>query len=348
MRIAIIGYGGVGRAFVRLIIDKKDELYKEGINPIVKYVLGSKGGVYDKEGIDIEKFIDFPSNKSICEYPEIGSKSITFDTVLKNKDVDIVIEMTPTNLETGEPGLNYIRRSLENGIHVITSNKAPILLAYKKLYQIALENKVQLGIGCTTGGALPSINGGIIDLAGANINSIEGILNGTTNYILEEMDRSKIEYPEALKKAQKLGIAETNPTLDVEGWDTATKLLILTNVLMNENKTIEDIDVKGITSIKLSDIEELSKKDKKYKLIGRTTILAGKIKMTVGPEIVGSDNLLYNVNGKDKVVKYTSDTLGDLTIIGGASGVIPAAASILRDLINIHRGYKYIRGIRDE
>lgn len=344
MRIAIVGYGGVGRALVRLINDKRVELDKEGIRPIVKYILASKGGIYDKEGIDLEKVIDFSSNgKNISEYPEGGSKTITFDTLIENKDIDIVIEMTPTNLETGQPGLKFITKSLERGIHVITSNKAPILLEYKKLYELALKNNVQLGIGCTTGGALPSINAGIIDMAGANINSIEGILNGTTNYILEEMDRSKIEYLEALKKAQELGIAETDPTLDVEGWDTASKLLILTNVLMKENKKIEDIDVEGITSIKLSDIEELAKEDKRYKLIGRTAMVGGKIEMTVRPEIVDMDNLLYNVNGKNKVVKYTSDTLGDLTIIGGASGVTPAAASILRDLINIHRGYKYVK-----
>ena len=344
MRIAIIGYGGVGRALVRLINDKKDELIHEGINPMINYVIASKGGVYDHRGIDLERFIDFSSNnRDINKYPEGGSKNISFNTLMENNDVDIVIEMTPTNLETSEPGLTYITKSLENGIHVITSNKAPILLAYKELCEIAMKNNVQLGIGCTTGGALPSINAGVIDMAGANVKSIEGILNGTTNYILEEMENSKIEYPEALKKAQELGIAETDPTLDVEGWDTATKLLILTNVLMNEDKKIEDMDVKGITSIKLSDIEALAETEKKYKLVGRTTILDNKIKMTVGPETIGLDNLLYNVNGKDKVVRYTSDTLGDLTIIGGASGVVPAAASILRDLINIHRGYKYIR-----
>ena len=344
MKIAIIGYGGVGRALVKLKKDKKDELLKEGINPIIKYVIGSKGGVYDSKGIDLEKFVDFSfNNKDITRYTEGGSKDIFFHNIIENKEVDFVIEMTPTNIETGEPGLSYITTSLRNGFNVITANKAPILLSYKKLYEIALNNLVQLGIGCTTGGALPSINGGIIDMAGSKINSIEGILNGTTNFILEEMEKNKIEYKEALKKAQDLGIAETDPTLDVEGWDTATKLLILTNVLMNQDKTMEDIDVNGIASIKLSDIEEILKQGKKYKLIGRTYLSDGKTKMTVRPEILDSDNPLFNVNGKNKAVKYISDTLGDLTIVDGASGVVPAAASILRNLINIHDGFKYIR-----
>lgn len=344
MRIAIIGYGGVGKALLELLENKRTELLKEGIDPRVIYVISSKGGVYDSEGIDILKFIDYSRrNRDLTKYFCGGSPDITFNSLLENKDIDIVIEMTPTNKTTGEPGMTHITKSLEAGIHVVTSNKGPILLAYKKLSQIAVKNNVQLGIGCTTGGALPSINGGVMDLAGATINSIEGVLNGTTNYILNEMENTGVEYDEALKKAQELGIAETNPSLDVEGWDTATKLLILTNVLMNEEKTLDDIDVEGITSIVYSDILEAARNHQKYKLVGKTIRNDEGLEMSVRLEKLDKDNLLYGVDGKNKAVRYTSDTLGDLTIIGGASGVIPAAASILRDLINIQRGYKFIK-----
>lgn len=344
MRIAVIGYGGVGRAFIRLIRDKKNELLKEGIDIIVKYVIEYGGGVYDPKGIDIERFAEFSSaNRDISKYSEGGTQDELFGRLIENKDVDVVIEMTSTNKETGEPGMTHIKKSLESGFHVITSNKGPILLAYKMLYQIALKNNVQLCIGCTTGGALPSINGGIIDMAGADIVSIKGILNGTTNFILQEMETNKVEYKDALKKAQESGIAETDPTLDVEGWDTASKLLILTNVLMNEEKTVKDVNVDGITSIKASDVEQALKQGKKYKLIGKTTKVKDEIEMSVKLELINPDDPLYNVDGKNKAVQYISDTLGDLTIAGGASGVIPAAASILRDLININRGYKYIR-----
>src|SRR5699024_8396068 len=161
-------------------------------------------------------------DKDINLYNEDSTINVTFTDLIREKDVDIVIEMTPTNLNTGEPGLSHITKSLSNGIHVITANKGPILLAYDELYKIAKENNVQLGIGCTTGGALPSINSGIVELAGSKITSIVGILNGTTNFILEEMEKNGIEYREALKKAQKLGIAESDPTLDVKGFDTAS------------------------------------------------------------------------------------------------------------------------------
>jgi len=344
MRVAIIGYGGVGRAFVQLINGKKDYLYKEGLQIQVNYIIGRNGGVYNLEGIDLQDFMEFGlKQRNITKYPKWGNEEVSFEKMILNRDVDVVIELTPTNKETGEPGMTHIKRSLECGINVVTANKGPILLSYKELKNIAVKNGVQLGIGCTTGGALPSINGGMMDLAGANILSIEGVLNGTTNFIINEMENNKITYLEALKKAQKLGIAETNPTLDVEGWDTATKLLILTNVLMNEEKSLEDISVEGITKITPEEIKNCLAEGNKYKLVGKTLKNNGEIRMTVKLEKLDSTHPFYVVDGKNKAVRYVSDVLGDLTIIGGASGVIPASASVLRDLINISRGYRFCR-----
>lgn len=344
MRIAIIGYGGVGKAFVQLIDGKKDYLQREGMEIKVNYIIGRNGGIYNSEGIDLKDFMEFGSKqRDITKYPKGGDQKISFEKMLQNRDVDVVIELTTTNKETGEPGMTHIKRTLQQGIDVVTANKGPILLAYKELKNIAVKNQVQLGIGCTTGGALPSINGGMMDLAGADILSIEGVLNGTTNFIINEIENTGITYNEALEKAQKLGIAETNPTLDVEGWDTATKLLILTNVLMNEEKTLDDISVEGITKITPTQVRDCILEGHKYKLVGKTIKDNGEIQMTVKLEKLNCTHPLYGVDGKNKAVRYVSDVLGDLTIIGGASGVIPAAASILRDLININRGYRFCK-----
>ena len=257
--------------------------------------------------------------------------------IINNKDIDYWIEITHTNIKTGEPGLAHIKTALENRINVVTSNKGPIVLDYRNLKLLAIKNNVELGIGCTTGGALPTVDGGIINMAGAEIKSIEGVLNGTTNFILKNMEDNSTTYLESLEKAKELGIAETDPSLDVEGRDTASKLLILTNVLMNMDKKLEEVKVEGITDITIQDIKQAKNEDKKYKLIGKTINENGIISMTVKLEKLNIDNPLYNVDGKNKAVRYTSDTLGDLTLIGGASGVIPAAASILRDIININR-----------
>ncbi len=341
MKIAIIGYGGVGRAFTLLLNNKKADLLKIGLDLQVNYIIGRVGGVYSKEGIQIEDLMEFTkNNKDFTDYPNGGSKSLNFDDIIKNKDIDLVVETTPTNLVDGEPANNHIHKSLEAGFHVVTGNKGPLLFNYRKLKDLAIKNKVQLGIGCTTGGALPSINAGIFDLAGSRIEKIEGVLNGTTNFIIKTMESQQIEYKEALRMAQEQGIAESNPSLDVEGLDTATKILILTNVLLDKDYKLEDTTIEGITNLKVSDINKALDEGKKYKLIGRAIRKNDEMLISVQPEKVSAESPFYYVDGKNKGLSFTSDTLGDLFIMGGASGVIPAAASILRDIINIHKGNK--------
>ncbi|RQD72252.1 MAG: homoserine dehydrogenase [Tindallia sp. MSAO_Bac2] len=341
MKIAIIGNGGVGKALIRLLENKKEKMAEEGLEVELCAHMDSSGAVLDAEGISLKQLIRHnEKNLPMKDFPQIGVAKAGVEEILKMEDLDVLIELTPTNKETGEPGMTHIKRALKKGIHVITANKGPILLAYHQLKELADKNNAQLWIGCTTGGALPSVNGGIMDMAGADITSIEGVLNGTTNFILDEMKSSGCSYETALEKAQAAGIAETDPTLDVEGWDTATKLLILTNVLMKEEKQLSDIRVEGVTKITPADFKVAAEKAGKWKLVGRTEKNDSGLTMTVKPEILLPDHPLYGVDGKNKAVRYTSDTLGDLTLVGGASGLIPAAASVLRDLMNLHRGYR--------
>ena len=338
MDIGVIGFGGVGKAFIELLIMKKDK-----IDIKVKYIIKSNGGIYNSNGINIEELIDFVnSGKSICEYSKWTDKDITINTIIKNRDVDTLVELTGTNIEDGEPGYTHIKLALENGINVVTGNKGPILLYYNELKDIAYNNNVQLGIGCTTGGALPSINGGLLDTAGAEILAIEGVLNGTSNYILKEMYDKKIEYSVALEEAQKMGIAEANPKLDVDGFDTASKILILANVLMGYRKSISDIYIKGISEITADEVNLSISKGEKIKLIGMVYKEDNCIKCKVEPKSLKSTHPLYFVDGKNKGVYYKTDTLGDISIIGGASGTINSAASILRDIINIKNGVKFV------
>ena len=218
---------------------------------------------------------------------------------------------------------------------MVTGNKGPILLQYNNLKKLADKNNVKLGIGCTTGGALPSINVGTFDIAGSDVLSIEGILNGTSNYILTEMYENEVDYDEALNKAISLGIAEANYNLDVEGYDTASKILILANVIMNSSLTIDDIKIQGINLLYKSLIINEKKNGNKVKLIGRIYKEGEQIKAYVKPELIDKSHPLYFVDGKNKGVLYSTDTLGDISVIGGASGTINAAAAILRDIINI-------------
>lgn len=326
MNIGLIGYGGVGKEFIKLLKEKN-------IDCTVKFIIKSDGGLKSDNGIKLDDIILQEDN---IKDHKMWIHGLSFIDVI-NEELDFVVDLTPTNKETGEPALTYIKEALKRGINVVTGNKGPILIDYHGLKKLADDNGVDLGIGCTTGGALPSINGGLIDCAGSEIISIEGILNGTTNYILKEMEKNKISYKEALKKAQDIGIAETNPTLDVGGYDTAIKMIILANVLMESNITLDEVEIEGITKVSLNEISSASKEGKKVKLLGRAYRDKDKVRIKVSPSKIDEDHLLYSVENKNKGVTFETDTLGSITIIGGASGTKNAAASILRDIININK-----------
>ena len=334
MDIGLIGFGGVGQAFVKLLVEKKKYIFeKYNLDLKVKYILKSDGGIYESNGIDLEELAEFINKKKSIKEHILWKENLKFEEMIQNNDVDTLVELTSTNIETGEPGLTHIKRALESGINVVTGNKGPIILKYKELKEIADKNSVKLKVGCTTGGALPSINGGLYDVAGSEIQAIEGILNGTTNYILSKMSMEEVSYEEVLAQAQKDGIAEANPSLDVLGYDTACKIVILANVLMDANIKLEDIEVKGITEVKLETIKESKKENEKLKLIGRVYREDNMVKAYVRPIKIKEDHPLYFVDYKNKGVFFKTDSLGDISIIGGASGTRNAAASILRDLV---------------
>ncbi|WP_294390815.1 homoserine dehydrogenase [uncultured Clostridium sp.] len=337
MEIGIIGFGGVGQSLIKLLVKKRKYIFeKYNLDIKVKYIVKSDGGIYKANGIDLEELLEFINkNKSIKEHI-LWKSNLSIQEVIKNNDIDTLIELTSTNIETGEPGLTHIKRALESKINVVTGNKGPIILKYKELKEIADKNSVELKVGCTTGGALPSINGGLYDVAGSEIQAIEGILNGTTNYILSKMTNDNVTYEESLKQAQKNGIAEANPSLDILGYDTACKIIILSNVLMDTNIKLEDIEIKGITEVTLEDIEKAKVENKKLKLIGKVEKIDNMIKAYVKPIIINENHPLYFVDYKNKGVYFKTDTLGDISIIGGASGTMNAAASILRDVVLIN------------
>lgn len=334
MDIGLIGFGGVGQALIKLLIDKESYLLQQyNLKINVKYIIKSNGGIYNASGINLSEILKVIDENINIKCHNEWKHNLNINDIIDNNDIDTLVELTSTNIETGEPGLTHIRKSLENNINVVTGNKGPILLDYKKLKVLADNNNVELKVGCTTGGALPSINGGIYDIAGSKIQSIEGVLNGTTNYILSKMANDNVDYKEALLEAQKVGIAESDPSLDVLGYDTASKIIILSNVLMNSDLKLEDLKINGIEEVRLDNIEKAKVRGNKIKLIGKVYKKDNLVKGYVTPIEIDENHPLYCVDYKNKGIYYKTDTLGDISIIGGASGTMNAAASILRDII---------------
>lgn len=333
-RVGIIGYGNLGRAMVRLLDMKRDFLKSKGLNLMLTCVLDQGGGLYDPYGLDCKALIAHAEHSRTLTGLAGFDPELNYTKIFKKRLIDVLVEFTMTNRETGEPGLTHIREALKNGIHVATGNKGPILVAWEELSRLARESNLLLGVSCTTGGALPTVLCGREVMAGSEVTQIEGVLNGTTNFILSRMESDGLFYKDALQEAQKAGIAEADPTLDTEGWDTATKLLILTNVVMNGNLSLKDIPVTGITHLSPQDVSSAKSKRQKIKLIGKAWRENGRVRASVAPEQVDETHPFYAVSAKNKCVRYVSDTLGDLFVAGGASGPIPAAAAALRDIVN--------------
>jgi homoserine dehydrogenase len=261
----------------------------------------------------------------------------TGEAVIDSAEADLVVEATPTNLTTGEPGLRHMRAALRRGLHVIAANNGPLVLGYAELQELSQQHQGQICMSAATGAALPTLDVGQISLAGATILRIEGILNGTTNFILTKMQDEGCPYLDALQEAQALGIAETDPTLDVEGFDSATKLILLSNVLLGTRYGLSHVTRHGITHITPAMVMDVRRAGKCLKLIGRADPSHGTVRLSVAPEELALDHPLASVHGAEMAVTYETDPMGRISVIGSHSSATAAAATRLTDINNLGR-----------
>ncbi|MCD6382331.1 MAG: homoserine dehydrogenase [Candidatus Hydrothermae bacterium] len=335
-RIAIVGFGVVGRGIGSILHEKKDFLKSRydfdfdvvGISDLIW------GTVYNPDGIDLGKALDLVSKKEKLD--PLGEVLPDSLTMIRETDYDILLEITPTNMETGDPGYTHIREALKRGKHVATTNKGPIALHYRELSELAAQKGAELRFEGTVLSGTPTINMALKDLAGCEFSEIRGILNGTTNFILTEMEKGK-SYEEALKEAQRLGYAEAKPDADVEGWDAMAKIIILANVVMGGDVSKDDVSRTGITGLTIEDVENARKTGKKWKLVGRAWREGGKVRAAVAPMEVGPDDFLYHVQGVLNAVVFSTDIIGDVTVVGRGAGSKEAGYALLTDVLDIHR-----------
>jgi homoserine dehydrogenase len=233
-------------------------------------------------------------------------------------------------LKDGQPAITHCKTAFKNKKHVITSNKGPAALAYKELSKLAERNGVKFMIEGTVMSGTPVLNLVNGPLAGNKITAAKGILNGTTNYILTKMEEEK-SFEEALNEAQKLGYAEADPTGDVEGHDARAKVTILANVLMNLDLNINDVSCEGITKITSDDVAKARAQNSRWKLVGSVEMKDGKVSASVKPEMIPLSHPLAGVMGSTNALTFTTDMMGDVTIVGKGAGRIETGFSILTD-----------------
>ncbi len=325
VRISIIGFGNVGRGVAEVIRRKREEIArKHGIDIKIVGIADLRGVIVNENGLSEDEIMKLKTG----EKPE----DMTSRDVIKEIEHEIMVEATPTNVENGEPGLTHIITALESDRHVVTSNKGPLALEYRRLMELAAKRGKEIRFEAAVGGAMPIISLIRENLAGNGIISIEGILNGTCNYILTRMAEEGLPYEHVLKEAQEIGIAETDPSKDVEGIDTAVKLVILANSVFDMNATYEDVEVTGITEITPDALKLANDAGYMIKLIGEVD-REGCLK--VAPRLVPKEDPL-NVGGTLNVATIKTDLAGDIAVIGKGAGPIEAASAILSDIIRIY------------
>ena len=331
IRTTLVGLGSVNRNLLDILASKKSRLLNEyGLEFRIVCIADSSGVAIDSLGYDPATLCkEKAAGKPVADMGGYD-RSLRVTDVIEDQACDLVMEASPVNLEHGDPGLTITRAALNNGISVVLANKAPLVLAFQELHQLARDNDCELGFSATVCGGLPVINIGRRDLVVADIELLRGIFNSTCNFILDEMATGR-SYEDALHEAQRRGIAEADPALDVEGWVTANKLSIIANSILGMSVTLEDIQVTGITALTQDFIMAEKEQGRRVKLVA--TAQDGKL--SVGPVSLPDTDFLANCDGWEMGVEIHSDIYGKMYHKLWEREPIPTAASMLRDAVNI-------------
>jgi homoserine dehydrogenase len=332
-RYAIIGFGNVGAALAGHAAERADRVASRyGVELRLVAALDSTAAVVDERGLD---------GRELARWRESGRRLEERDGAhpvasvgLADVRLDCVCVCLPTNRETGEPGLTWARAALAAGAGLVLADKGPALVALPELEAEAARRGTFVGASATVGGALPSLSVARRELAGAELREISAILNGTSNMILTLMRERGVAFDDALAEALRLGIAEPDPSYDVRGWDTAVKLTILTRSLLDPSVALADVDRCGIDELDPRLVETASATGGRVRLVGRARPAPGGTRLSVAPEVVAPTDPFYLVDGAYKAAKFVSDDLGELVVMGGASGRRDVAASMLKDMLS--------------
>lgn len=340
-KLAFIGFGVVGQGLTEILLEKEDMLAEKYDFRYTVVAISDimKGSVYDENGLDMEKILSMVKDgKKLDEYPS-GVKGMDALTTIKETNADTIVEVTFTDVKTGEPALTHIKAALDAGKNVVSTNKGPVVKQVVTLLEKAKSNNVHYGFEGVVLSGTPVLNLAKRTLAGNKISGFKGILNGTTNYILTRMEEG-MPYDDALKKAQELGYAEADPTGDVEGLDALGKVVILTNVVLEKKLSWEDVERKGITEITEDDIKKAKEEGKRWKLIGSAEIQSdGSVKAKVWPEKLPLNDPLAGVGEAINALTFDTDELGSVTIVGPGAGKRETGFSLLIDLLEMNRKF---------
>ncbi len=339
IKLVLVGFGNVGKAFVRLLDAKRGNLNNQfGFDPkVVGIATGRHGMAIDPGGLDTEKAI------RLCE---AGETLETLSSLPAPRSVlefiaacqgEVLFEISPVKHHSGQPAIDHIKAALNAHMHAITANKGPVAHAYTELTALAKSKNKRFLFESSVMDGAPIFSLFREPLPAVEVLGFHGILNSCTNLLLEMMEQGKT-FEEAVKYGQSIGITETNPAADIDGWDAAIKTAILCTTIMGRQVSLDQVERQGIREISPLMIRDALQSGERWKLVCDAHREKDGIKATVAPQRIKPGDPLYSINGTSSFVQFQLDTLPGLGILESDPGPITTAYGLLADLINAVRG----------
>ena len=362
LKVAMLGFGNAGQSFAEILLDKHQQICdKYGVDVRVTAIAtGSRGCMVQPGGLDLKEALrliretgSFPADHPDYYEPLYADCHCAGEpasmTIAREADYDVLMELTPLRIFSGQPAISHLQTAISRGKHAITANKGPIAWAFRQLRDLAEKNGVHFYYETTVMDGTPIFN--LVDetLRLCTVTEVHGILNTTTNFILEEMAKG-VPYEEAMEEGRRRGFVEADPSMDMEGWDAAAKLTALLNVLMGADITPNDVDRTGIEHITEDDIRAAASRGNVIKLVCHGAFsgmwenasentgqenAARRVIATVKPIEVPRDQLLANIEGTSSVVSITTDLMGKLSIVEHNPEILQTGYGIFSDLLRL-------------
>ena len=338
MRIILVGFGNVAKALVRLLERKQSLLQHEFgfTTKVVGIATGRHGMAIDPDGIDGEEAIHIASAGGSLDILSKIPPPASVIELINACPADVLFENSPVNHHTGQPAADHLRAALENNMHAITANKGPVVHAYRELTDLADVKKRRFLFESAVMDGAPIFSLFRGPLPAVELRGFSGILNSCTNILLELMEQGKT-FDEAIAHAKSIGITETDPSADIDGWDAAIKVAALSTVIMGVPLKPAEVERTGIRGVSPAMITEALSAGERWKLVCTAKRDGEKVAARVEPQCVSSSSPLYSINGTSSYVQFETDVLPGLGIVESNPGPETTAYGLLADLINAVR-----------
>jgi homoserine dehydrogenase len=337
VRALLLGFGNVGQKMAEILtLERREHPGLASLDlSVVGLFTGSHGSLVDPSGIDLEAALRQrrQARRFPPEHP--NHSNLTSLDAVRTLDYDVLVEITVLSIrKQGEPALSCVREALRRGRHVVTANKGPLAFAHGELESLALESGVKLLHESTVMDGAPLFSMVRSSMRGCTIQGLSGILNSTTNFVLNEMERG-ISLQDAVHTAQEEGFAEADPSHDLEGWDAAAKITVLASALMGARQTPLDVEREGITGVTPELVGQVLRAGKRLKLVCRAWREAGSVRTRVGLEEVSQDHPFATLSANGSVLRLETDLMGPIVVAQEDPTLSDTAYGVLNDLLTL-------------